>query len=103
MNVSYKQKNSTLNVSLSGEIDESVSAELRNSLDAVFSKPTITKIILDLSEVTFMDSSGIGVLIGRYKSVRSRGIMIFIKEPTKTVDKILLLSGIYEIMPKIVS
>ena len=48
-----------------------------------------------------MDSTGIGVLVGRYKKFCNKPVAFFIKEPNATVDKILRLSGIYSIMPKI--
>ena len=49
-----------------------------------------------------MDSTGIGVLIGRYKRLKPRGIPIYIQSPTPIVDRILGLSGMYEIMIKAV-
>ena len=48
-----------------------------------------------------MDSTGIGVLIGRYKLVKDKGVPIFISSPNKQVDKIFSMTGIYNIMPKI--
>ena len=47
-----------------------------------------------------MDSTGIGLLIGRYKRLKPRGVAIFLKSPTAAVDRVLGLSGIYEIMTK---
>ena len=48
-----------------------------------------------------MDSTGIGMLIGRYKALKSMRIPLLISSPQNAVDKLLSLSGIYEIMPKI--
>ena len=55
---------------------------------------------VNASELSFMDSTGIGVLIGRYKRLKPRGVAIFLKSPTAAVDRVLGLSGIYEIMTK---
>ena len=48
-----------------------------------------------------MDSTGIGVLIGRYKRLKNRNVSIYVKNPTPTVDKIFKMSGLYEIMPRV--
>jgi len=48
-----------------------------------------------------MDSTGIGVLLGRYNKFIKRDIALFIKNPQKHVDRILKMTGIYELMPKI--
>ena len=57
---------------------------------------------LDLSELEFMDSTGIGVLIGRYKKMKDRSIPIYICNPSSHAEKIFKMTGLYEIMPKIV-
>jgi len=48
-----------------------------------------------------MDSTGIGVLLGRYKTLKKAGIPIYIQNPSVSINKILQISGLYEIMPKI--
>lgn len=99
--VESKLVGSTLYVGLNGELDERSSVYTRSALDELFSAGGITKIVVEMSQLKFMDSTGIGVLLGRYKAVRARGIPIYIANPTKAVDKILTLSGIYGIMPKV--
>ena len=59
-----------------------------------------TMLILDMSDVTFMDSSGVGFLLGRYKKLISRGCIAAIKGPAPAVDKMLEMSGIYKIIRK---
>ena len=51
--------------------------------------------------MTFMDSSGIGFLIGRYKKLRRYGMGMYLENPNAGADKILELSGVYSLMPKI--
>ena len=60
------------------------------------------QIVIDLSELTFMDSTGVGVLIGRYKKMRECNKPIFITNPSRNAERIFKMSGLYEIMPKIV-
>lgn len=100
MEVFYDLVGDTLRVCLVGELDEDSAPAIRSSLDNNISAGA-NRVIWDLSRLIFMDSTGIGVLVGRYKKFRSRSIAFFIEEPNATVDKILKLSGIYTIMPKI--
>ncbi len=93
----------TLYVGLFGELDESCASIIRNRLDELLENNKIKKVVIEMSELNFMDSTGIGVLLGRYKKMSAKGIPIFVANPSKCVDKILTLSGIYGIMPKVVS
>lgn len=97
----YKQPDE-LHVKLFGELDEHTGAYVRMSLDSLIDSDNIKRLYIDMSELSFMDSTGIGVLIGRYKRLKPRGIPIYLQSPTPTVDRVLGLSGIYEIMYKAV-
>lgn len=102
MHIKSKIYNKTLYVVLCGELDENSSTHTRNKLDEIFSQGEFNQIIIDLSELDFMDSTGIGVLIGRYKKMKLRHIPIFICNPSRHAEKIFKMTGLYEIMPKIV-
>lgn len=102
MHIKSKVYNKTLYVILCGELDEHSSVHARLTLDKIFSGVDFSQIIIDLSELEFMDSTGIGVLIGRYKRMRTRNIPIFICNPSTHAEKIFKMTGLYEIMPKIV-
>ncbi len=102
MHIKSKVYNGTLYVILCGELDEHSASHTRITLDDIFSGGDFNQIIIDLSELEFMDSTGIGVLIGRYKKMKNRNIPIFICNPSKHAEKIFKMTGLYEIMPKIV-
>lgn len=102
MNIKSKVYNSTLYVLLCGELDEHSATHTKIVLDEVFSGENFNQIIIDLSELDFMDSTGIGVLIGRYKKMKDRKIPIYITNPSSHAEKIFKMTGLYEIMPKIV-
>lgn len=102
MHIKSKVYNKTLYVLLCGELDEHSATHTRLTLDKLFSRSDFEQIIIDLSELDFMDSTGIGVLIGRYKRMKNRHIPIFICNPSKHAEKIFKMTGLYEIMPKIV-
>lgn len=93
--------NGTMYVSLSGELDDRTAPEMRRQLDEIIDKARFFKIVFDLSRLDFMDSTGIGVLLGRYKKLEGRRVSAFIAKPDKSVDKVLALSGIYKLMPKL--
>lgn len=89
---------STLVVKLEGEIDQSCAAEIRTDIDREILLKNAKNLILDFGGVTFMDSSGIGVIIGRYKQIKARGGKTMIIRAQPQVDKILELSGLKKIM-----
>lgn len=101
METLYDSTGGTLKVTILGELDEFAAAKLRNSLDDNIRPQCTKRVIIDLSRLSFMDSTGIGVLVGRYKKFKGKSVAFFIADPNSTVDKILKLSGIYTIMPKI--
>jgi len=85
---------------LSGEIDHHSSARLRMEMDALIEKERPRILILDFRYVRLMDSSGIGLLLGRYKYMKEMGGRIMIANTDKRIDRILSLSGIYKIIEK---
>lgn len=101
MRVESKVFNQTLYIAMYGELDEYTAIYTRNELDTIISNLEMRRVVIDLSELTFMDSTGVGIMIGRFKKLKSKGIPIFIANPSKTVDKIFTMTGLYEIMPKI--
>ncbi len=102
MLVKNRVYNNTLYVLLSGELDEHSAYNTRITLDELFEHKDFKQIIIDLSELDFMDSTGIGVLIGRYKKMKDKRIPIFICNPSSHAEKIFKMTGLYEIMPKII-
>lgn len=89
-------------VFLQGEMDEYSSSTIRLACDKLIDTyPNAQKIIFDLSKTSFMDSTGIGFLIGRYKKASRMQIPCYIKNPNFSADKILNMSGIYTLIPKI--
>ena len=103
MQIKSRMVNKTLYILLSGELDEYTAQTVRKNLDLLLeTEKGYVQIVIDLSELTFMDSTGVGVLIGRYKKMRERNKPIFISNPSRNAERIFKMSGLYEIMPKIV-
>ena len=101
MEVFINFDNLTLVVKLVGELDEHSAEFVRRKLDTVFQDNNFNAVVLDLSRMSFMDSTGIGVVIGRYKVLKKYGKKLYVKNPSPTVDKIFKMSGLYEIIDKI--
>lgn len=91
----------TLVVYLSGELDEHSAELVRNAVDPAIERGNFAALCFDLSRLGFMDSTGIGVIIGRYKLARRHNISVCVRAPGPTVDKIFQMSGLYEIISKI--
>lgn len=101
MQIKNRIYENTLYVILSGELDEHSAYQTRITLDDIFSKPRFCQVIIDLSELDFIDSTGIGVLVGRYKKLKEKNIPIFICNPSSHAERIFKMTGLYDIMPRI--
>ena len=101
MNIKVQEKTGVLYVYLNGELDEYSSGYVRSELENAFNNFTFNDVVVDMEKLEFMDSTGIGVLIGRYKLLKKYNKGIYISNPNPTIEKIIKMSGIYEIMPKI--
>jgi len=101
MEIKFETNNNALLIYMCGELDEYSANFVRNQLDYILSNYSYNQIVFDMTDLDFMDSTGIGVLIGRYKKIRGANIPIYIKNTNSHVEKIFKMSGIYEIMPKI--
>lgn len=101
MQVKSRISHNTLYIMLIGELDEHAAVYTRTKLDELLDEITYKQVIIDLTDLEFMDSTGIGVLIGRYKKLKSHKIPIYICNPSNTIERIFKMTGLYEIMPKI--
>lgn len=101
MQVKSRVHNHVLYVLLCGELDEHSATYTRITLDEIFDKPNFDKIIFDLSELDFMDSTGIGVLIGRYKKMKDKDIPILLPIHLLTLKKFLKSLGFMTLCQKL--
>ncbi len=102
MDIKYLDQDGGICAELSGELDEYSAEYVRISLDDLLNKnKQAKKLILDFSKVSFMDSTGIGMLLGRYNKFSKCDIDMYIKNPTSYVNRIFEMTGIYQIIPKV--
>ena len=83
---------------LSTELDHHVARDVREEVDSILMKKQIDYIIFDFQYVNFMDSSGIGVIIGRYKKIVSHGGRVSVINMNSRVKKLFNLSGMSKII-----
>lgn len=99
MQIKLKKKNNILTVAFSGELDHHGAAEFKNELDSYLLANNAKNVIFDFKDLTFMDSSGIGAIMGRYKIIKSFGGKMAIAGANRQVDTILGISGIKKLIP----
>ena len=96
------RKGDNLYIYLSGELDEHAVSELRAEADRLIDENAgLSRAVFNLAGVKFMDSTGIGFLMGRYKKLKTYGMGMYLENPDAGADKILALSGVYTLMPRI--
>lgn len=93
MKLHYDPDSGQLFALLDGEIDHHTSSRLRAEIDSALYLHKPRTLVLDFQDVTFMDSSGIGLIMGRYKILQSLGGDIVLLRPTPPIKRILKLAG----------
>ena len=96
--MSYDEASHTLTVLPQGELDHCVAESMRNTVDASVIQNGAKMIVFDMSDVAFMDSSGIGMLIGRYKFMKKRGGKVRVRGMNPQVERIFKMSGLHQII-----
>ena len=85
-------------VYLSGEIDHCCAEKLRKEIEEKLGDSSILRLTMDFSRVSFMDSSGIGMLIGRYRTMAERGGCVFARGMQPTVSRLFRMAGLHRII-----
>lgn len=94
VNVTFREENNRLTASLSGDVDHHSAFSVRKRIDDELLSKKPAALSLDLSDVTFMDSSGLGLILGRLNKANEIGTVLLIENPSPQIDKILELAGI---------
>ena len=85
-------------VVIAGELDHCAAPQIRRMLDEIIDDPSVIHLTLDLENLTFMDSSGIGVLLGRLRLMQERGGTLGVKNMQPSVEKLFRLSGLHRVI-----
>ena len=93
----YMVSRRNLIISLNAELDHHLADEMREVIDDIIDKRGVDRVIIDFSKVDFMDSAGIGLIMGRYKKIRDNGD-ISVVGANESIKRILLISGLHKIV-----
>jgi len=99
LNINYNQNEKVLCIEITEEIDHHAADKIRRKVDNEITRYMPRKTVFDFSRVTFMDSAGIGMIIGRYKMMKLIGGSLEIENVNESSKKILEMSGILKIIP----
>ncbi len=99
MNTKYEEKDKLLIFEITEEIDHHQTEKIRRKMDSEIERYIPKKVVFDFNKVTFMDSAGIGMLIGRYKTVRRLGGKTELINVNQSIKKIFEMCGILKIIP----
>lgn len=96
----FEVNGTTMVIHLKKDLDHHNAVYIREMADGYVDKYPINKIIFDFRQVEFMDSSGIGVIMGRYKQMSYVGGTVYVYGIGKNVDRIFEMSGLYKLVKR---
>ena len=97
MEQSFEVKGETLVIFLPEQLYHHTAGEIRDNTDHLFTCKKIRDVIFDYQKNSFMDSSGIGLIMGRYREVRYLKGDIYIVNVNEKIERILEISGLYRV------
>ena len=98
MTSGFEKSGTVLTVHLPAELDHPASDEIRRDSDRIIGHNYIKNMIFDFSETVFMDSSGIGVIMGRYRHIFLLGGEVWAIHRSERMRQILNMSGVTKII-----
>lgn len=100
-NFSLERNGANLTLHISEELDHHAAAQISKTVDVLIDKGNVKNLLFDFEGMTFMDSSGIGMVMGRYKKMQYCGGMVYVTGVGPGVDRIFSMSGMYKIIQKV--
>ena len=94
MQLELTREEGRLTAHLIGELDHHAAAPIRQEIDAAALSCRCTRLVLDLSRLTFMDSSGIGLIMGRYRLMTTEGGHLTLHNASPRVERMIHLAGL---------
>lgn len=100
MENNYKVKNmeNYTYIEFFGDIDDTVCPRYKKEISDLIESNKHKDVILDFKEVTFIDSSGIGLILGRYNQLKGHRHKLYVNETNDQIKKLFTISGIYTII-----
>ena len=98
LNIDIEIKQDVLCIRLSGELDHHTADELREKATTAIERNDIRHIVLNLEDLSFMDSSGLGVIIGRYKQIKQVHGEMVVCAISPAIQRLFDMSGLFKIL-----
>lgn len=90
----YEETGYFLSIKINGDIDHHSAVAIRTGMDSLLYKLRPRRLYLDLSAVDFMDSSGLGLIMGRYALMKEIGGDVVVRDPCAGVERVIKLAGL---------
>ena len=98
MECKYQLKDGCMRISMPKEVDHHYATQLRKEADLLIGAYHVRRLVFDFAETDFMDSSGIGVLIGRCKKMGNGGGEVVAEHLSERIQKIFVVSGLHKMI-----
>jgi len=98
LSIDLEIRNDVLCIRLSGELDHHAADELREKATNILNNSTVRHIVLNLENLTFMDSSGLGVILGRYKHIKQLNGEMIVCAISPPIKRLFDMSGLFKIV-----
>jgi stage II sporulation protein AA (anti-sigma F factor antagonist) len=99
LDIKFSSRGTTLIVTVAGELDHHSAGYVRQKIDGELMKSTTRNVVFDFTKLSFMDSSGIGVIAGRYGNLQRLGGKAAVVCSDSRIVRILEMSGILKLIP----
>lgn len=100
MKVEFVRRAHDVELRMEGELDEHSAKGAREQIDEYIDSARDVRIVtFDMSKITFIDSTGLGFVLGRYRKLKEKGIELCISGVSAPVDKVFRTSGVYRYVP----
>ena len=94
LSVKFFMRKNNMYIRMIGEMDQESVGNLKDKLIQIIKEKNVKNIVLNLKELTFLDSTGIGIIIGRYNQLKMKGGKVLLCSINKNIERIILLSGL---------
>jgi len=101
MDLNATKRGPRLTVQMTGELDHHSAERARTALDHMLRDISVRELVLDLHGLTFMDSAGLGVVLGRYRTLNARGGRVLLTGVSRSIDRIFKMSGLYALCERL--
>ncbi|WP_027964517.1 anti-sigma F factor antagonist [Halalkalibacillus halophilus] len=98
LNYHFEKKQDVLLIRLNGELDHHHAIALRKEWEKQLKLDDVKHVVINLEKLVFMDSSGLGVFLGRYKQIKEKRGEMIVCGVRPTVERLFELSGLYKLV-----